>query len=180
MRITFSSFCVAASLAVAACANPATKDSKSADVDTHLVMGDIPASDPRELAEFKAATSKLYQMKEKAFRENKVDPIVKRFYAANVVSVGPSGKPEVGREALTKGYNEVVPRYEVKVEPVYSYVNGNAGWDWANFRVKPKDPKSTEKPFSFVILFLWSKVNGQWVSAGDAYVVGEFPKTAAK
>ena len=44
------------------------------------------------------------------------------------------------------------------------------------FGLRSVDRNSREKPFSFVILFLWVKVDGKWVSAGDAYVVGSFPK----
>lgn len=139
--------------------------------------GAIPAPSATELSAFKAATRKLYDMKEKAFAEGKPDPIVNRFYAANAVSVGPEGKPYEGRAAYMANYKKVVSSYKVKVEPMHSYVNGNAGWEWANFRVAPKDPASTEKPFNFVILFLWTKVKGQWISAGDAYVVGEFPNS---
>lgn len=138
------------------------------------VVGAIPAPDAAELAAFKAETRKLYDMKEKAFAEGKIDPIVNRFYAENAMSVGPDGKPYAGRAAFAESYAKVVPPFKVKVEPVHSYVNGNTGWEWANFRVSPKDPNSTEKPFTFAILFLWAKVGGQWVSAGDSYVVGEF------
>jgi hypothetical protein len=51
-------------------------------------------------------------------------------------------------------------------------VNGNAGWDWADFRVTPSDPKSP--PFTFAILFLWAKVDGQWMCKGDFFVNGSF------
>jgi hypothetical protein len=46
-------------------------------------------------------------------------------------------------------------------------VNGDAGWDWANFYVTPDDPK--EKPFSFKILFLWERIDGEWWCKGDFY-----------
>ena len=158
--------------AAEAAANTATP----ADVVTDMTVGAIPAPDAAELAAFKAATRKLYDFKEKAFAEGKADPLVNRFYAENATSVGPEGKPYEGRAAYKANYEKVVAAYNVKVEPIRSYVNGNAGWEWANFHVTPKDPNSKEKPFTFVILFLWTKVDGQWVSAGDAYVVGQFPK----
>ncbi len=142
----------------------------------HKVTGDIPAPNPRELAAFKAATAKLYALKEEAFAKNQVAPIVERFYAKNAVSMGPEGKPEEGREEFTTSYNAVVPSKNVKVVPIHSWVSGNAGWEWANFHVSSKDPKSEEKPFTFGILFLWAKVKGDWVSAGDMFVVGGFPE----
>lgn len=147
----------------------------AAPVQAQRAAGAIPEANASELAAFKAETRKLYDMKEKAFADGKIDPIVNRFYAANALSVGPDGKPYEGRTAFAQSYSKVVQPYNVKVEPFRSYVNGNTGWEWANFRVMPKDPASTEKPFTFVILFLWTKVSGEWVSAGDSYVVGEYP-----
>ena len=169
----------ALALAIAFCAAEPALAADSAPIP-HAVIGDIPLPDARELAAFKAATRKLYDLKVKAFAENQVAPIVERFYARNAVSMGPEGKPEVGREEFTKSYSEVVPPHFVKVVPVYSWVSGNAGWEWANFHVSPKDPASGEKPFTFGILFLWARVKSQWVSAGDMYVNGGFPEPAAR
>jgi ketosteroid isomerase-like protein len=137
-------------------------------------VGDLPAPDVKELAAFKKEIRALYDLKEKAFAEGNADPIVDRFYAANAVSVGPEGKPAIGRDAFRKEYQEVVQNHTVKVESVYSYVKGDLGWDWANFHVASKDGK--EAPFTFVILFLWAKSGGHWVSAGDAYVTGVLPE----
>lgn len=142
---------------------------------TPTVIGTVPAPDAQELLAFQAATRKLYDLKEKAFSDGKVGPIVERFYAENARSIGPDGKPYQGRAAFTENYAKLVPNYVVKVEPASAYVSGNAGWEWANFRVMPKDPASAEKPFTFAILFLWMKVGGDWVCAGDFYTIGEFP-----
>ena len=168
---------IAALALVAGCTKTPTQPAAAPDapVDLTMTAGAIPASDPVELAAFQAATRKLYDFKEKAFAEGKADPIVNRFYAENAISVGPDGKPHEGRAAFLENYKQVVVPYTVKVEPVHAFVKGDAGWEWANFRVTPKDPQSAEKPFSFAILFLWTKVGGQWVSAGDSYVLGEFP-----
>ena len=165
---------LAIAMACASIAAPAV--AQSAPPLPHKVMGDIPAPNPRELAAFKAATAKLYALKVEAFAKNQVAPIVERFYAKNAVSMGPEGKPEEGRAEFTASYNAVVPAHKVKVVPIHSWVSGNAGWEWANFHVAPKDPKSEEKPFTFGILFLWAKVKGDWVSAGDMFVVGGFPE----
>lgn len=156
--------------AAAALALVAPFAAQAAPVET---VGAIPAPDAAELAAFKAATRALYDLKEKAFAEGKAEPIVNRFYAANAVSVGPEGKPYEGRAEFLKNYQAVVPTAKVKVEPIHSYVKGDTGWEWANFHVTPHDPK--EKPFTFAILFLWSKVDGNWVAAGDFYTVGGFP-----
>ncbi|MET3473200.1 ketosteroid isomerase-like protein [Novosphingobium sp. 1529] len=140
-------------------------------------MGDIPAPSKAELEAFRKATQALYTLKEQAFAQGAADPIVKRFYANNALSVTPEGKVEQGRAAFTETYNKIVPQYNVKVVPYNTYVNGSAGWDWATFYVTPKDSSSSEKPFSFAILFLWTKVSGRWVCAGDIYVLGSFQAT---
>ena len=58
-----------------------------------------------------------------------------------------------------------------------TYVNGNAGWDWANFHVVPKDPQA--EGFSFKILFLWERIDGEWWCKGDMYVLGAFDVAGA-
>lgn len=158
-------------------ATPAATEAAAEPVDLSGTMGNIPASDPAELAEFKAATSALYDMKVKAFADGKADPIINRFYAENAISAGPEGKPYEGRDAFMESYSKIVPLYNVEVEPVRTFVSGDAGWEWANFHVTPKDP-ATGEPFTFLILFLWTKVDGQWVSAGDFYNIGGFPTEA--
>ena len=67
---------------------------------------------------------------------------------------------------------EVVKSSLVKIDSVHTYVNGNAGWDWADFHVTPTDGKT--KPFTFAILFLWSKVHGEWICKGDYFMNGSF------
>ena len=57
---------------------------------------------------------------------------------------------------------------QVKIHSVYSYVNGNAGWDWADFEVLPLNPRT--QPFTFAILFLWSRESGEWMCKGDFFV----------
>jgi ketosteroid isomerase-like protein len=136
-------------------------------------VGHAIRSDPVELARFKRQIRALYEMKERAFAAGDAAAIVNRFYSRDAISVGPEGKPIMGRAEFMEDYKKVVAKYNVKVQSVRTYVKGDNGYDWANFFVTSKD--NSEKPFSFVILFLWTRVKGQWVSPGDAYVVGQFP-----
>ena len=66
---------------------------------------------------------------------------------------------------------------EVRIVSFDTHVNGNAGWDWADFHVTPADAKVA--PFTFKILFLWEKVNGEWWCKGDMYVVDKSAAPAA-
>ena len=132
------------------------------------------SADSPELAAFKKAIRAKYDLKEKAFANHDAETIVTQFYAADVISVegGSNGGIYVGRDQIRPLYERVVKDSLVKVDSVYTYVNGNAGWDWTDFHVRFTDGKT--KPFTFALLFLWAKENGQWICKGDYFVTGSF------
>jgi ketosteroid isomerase-like protein len=137
-------------------------------------VGDLPKASPGEVAEFRRQVDALYRMKEEAFAREDADAIVDRFYARDAITFGPEGKPVIGRDAFRDEYRDVVKVANVKVEPFAGHVGKDAAWEWVNFRAFPRD--RTQKPFTFIMLFVFAKKDGQWVSGGDAYTVGEFPK----
>jgi hypothetical protein len=158
----------ATSLAAAGCAAPSVKPATDASVAV---------SKDEALASFKAAIREKYDLKEKAFAENDAETIVTKFYASDARSVSANdAHTYAGVDEFRKTYSEVVPTANVKIESVETYLNGDAGWDWANFHVTPKD--ASAPPFTFMILFLWSKENGEWISKGDFYSLGEFASHA--
>ena len=134
---------------------------------TPAVRAESPA-----LIAFKKAIRAKYNMKEKAFAAHDAETILTRFYAEDAFSVGEGFGIFNGRKELRPLYEQAVNEYTVKVTSMHTYVNGNAGWDWADFYVMPVDPK--EKPFMLAILFLWSKSGGEWMCKGDFYVKGSF------
>lgn len=123
--------------------------------------------------DFRRQVDALYRMKEQAFATEDADKIVEQFYSADAVAFGPEGKPVIGRPAFRDEYREVVKIANVRVEPVYSHIGTDAAWEWVNFRATPKD--TSQKPFTFIMLFVFAKQDGKWISGGDAYTVGEFP-----
>ena len=125
-----------------------------------------------ELDAFNSAIRIKYDMKEAAFAANDPEPILTRFYHPDVISTGPDGSTHVGRSELRPIYEEVISG-EVRIESYQSFVSGDAGWDWVNFHVTPP-AESGEAPFSFKMLFLWQRENGEWWSHGEMYVMGEF------
>lgn len=125
-----------------------------------------------ELTDFKTAIRAKYDIKEQAFADGVAEPIVSRFYSEEVISVDNEGDTHRGRSELRPMYEELTKTATVKVESVHTKVKGDMGWDWANFHVTPRDPDAA--PFSFKILFLWEKIDGEWWCAGDMYVLGEF------
>jgi ketosteroid isomerase-like protein len=126
--------------------------------------------DSPELQAFKKAIRAKYAVKEKAFAAHDAETIVTRFYSADVISVGEGEGIFVGRDQIRPLYQEVVKDNTVRIDSVYTFVSGNAGWDWADFHVTP----AKGAPFTFAILFLWSKIDGEWMCKGDFFVNGSF------
>ena len=126
--------------------------------------------DSAELTAFKQAIRAKYDMKEKAFHERDGETIVTRFYAPDVLSMGEGSHLHRGRDELRKVYTTPdVINSEVRIVSLHTHVNGNAGWDWADFHVTPAD--KAVAPFTFKILFLWERIDGEWWCKGDMYVV---------
>ena len=161
------SLLASAMLGAATLATPAVAAAPAA------VVGDLPKASPADMAEFRRQVDALYRLKEAAFVKEDADTIVDRFYTRDAIAFGPEGKPVIGREASREEYRNVVKIATVKVEPVAAHVGQDAAWEWVNFRAFPKD--KTQKPFTFIMLFVFAKKGGQWVSGGDAYTLGEFP-----
>lgn len=126
----------------------------------------------RELAEFKVAIRAKYDMKEQAFRDHDPEPILTRFYAPTAISTDNEGKTRIGREQLRPVYEEVIGSL-VRIESYATFVSGDAGWDWVNFHVS-FPPGVDENPFTFKMLFLWERIDGEWWSQGEMYVLGEY------
>lgn len=140
-----------------------------------LAMGTAMASDPdAELAAFKQAIRAKYDLKERAFAAHDAETIVTKFYTADVISVGEGEGVYVGRDQIRPLYVDVVRNNKVKIESVHTFVKGDAGWDWTDFHVYPTDGKTA--PFTFAILFLWTKIDGQWMCKGDFFVNGSLAK----
>lgn len=153
---------IALDVPVALAAGPAAAKASSAEVK-------FPA--------FQKSIGSLYAMKERAWATGDVKTIVDRFYAPDAVSVG-EGEPNVlvGRAQFLIAYRRYLRDVtSVRIESVRAFVNGNSGWDWANFYFTPKPAKARDYPPSPIrILFLWSKRQGRWVCEGEMFVNGKF------
>ncbi len=171
MRLTARFPCCIA-LALVAAFNIVLACGAEAAPATVAAAGAAASKDSPQLTAFKKAIRAKYDLKEKSFAAHDAETIVTQFYASDVISAGEGEGIFVGRDAIRPLYQEVVKDNTVKVESVHTFVNGNAGWDWADFHVYPADPKN--KPFTFAILFLWAKVDGQWICKGDFFMTGSF------
>ncbi len=136
-----------------------------------VVAAPAPAAGDADLIAFKHAIRAKYDLKEKAFAEHDADTIVTKFYSEDVISIGEGEALTQGREQLRNVYVEVTQTHpnRVKIESFATKVNGDLGWDWADFHVTPED--QTVAPFTFKILFLWERRTGEWICVGDIFVV---------
>lgn len=134
--------------------------------------GSAAMSPEEELAAFKAAIRAKYDMKEQAFRDNDPEPILTRFYADTAISTDNAGVTHIGRAELRPVYEEVIGSF-VEIESFSTSVRGDSGWDWVNFHVS-FPPEANMDPFTFKMLFLWERIDGEWWSQGEMYVMGEF------
>jgi hypothetical protein len=130
------------------------------------------SSDAAALTAFKKAIREKYDMKEKAFATHDAETIVTRFYTKDAISAGQDFGIFVGRDELRPMFAKDVNLYKVKITSVHTIVRGDAGWDWVDFGVIPVDAK--EKPFMLAMLFLWTKIDGEWMCQGDFYINGSF------
>jgi len=141
-----------------------------------LAASAVAAEDDAALAAFKKAIRAKYDMKEQAFADHDPEPIVMKFYSEDVISVGEGEAMVRGRDELRKLYVEIVQNHpnRVQVESFATKVEGNLGWDWADFHVTPEN--TSVAPFTFKILFLWERRDGEWICTGDIFVVDK-PRT---
>jgi len=163
-----------AATAVLICSHSVAMAAESAPPTTAAAAKKAASAESPELTAFKKAIRAKYDLKEKAFADHDAETILTKFYTQDVISVEGTadGGIYVGREQIRPLYERVVKDSLVKVESVHTFVNGDSGWDWADFHVTFTDGKT--KPFTFAILFLWTKMNGEWMCKGDYFVMGSF------
>lgn len=167
--LTLSTAAAAAAAGSADAAAPASAAARSAPASVAAASAAASAETP-ELIAFRRAIHARYAIKERAFADHDAETIVTQFYTPDVISVGEGEGIYVGRDAIRPLYQDVVKNNHVKIDSVYSFVKGDTGWDWTDFHVQPTDGKTA--PFTFVILFLWTKVDGVWMCKGDFFVNG--------
>jgi hypothetical protein len=146
--------------------------SVSAENATSQPVTAAAVADAPDLAAFKKVIREKYDLKEKAFAAHDPEPILTQFYAEDAVSVGVGFGIYKGRAQLRPLYEGAVKDLTVKVTSRHTVLNGDAGWDWADFYVTPVD--TTQPPFNLVIIFLWSRENGAWICKGDFFAEGDF------
>ncbi len=133
----------------------------------------VRADETAELEEFKKAIRAKYDIMEAGWATDSPELIYDQFFAADARGLA-ADEPRSykGRAQFKEMYDDVALRGEIRIESVDTYVNGDAGWDWANMYARYHD--ESVEPFTVMFLFLWSREEGEWMSKGEIYVVGEF------
>lgn len=126
-----------------------------------------------ELIEFKKAIRAKYDIMEAGWATDSPELIYDQFFADDARGLA-ADEPRSykGRAQFKEMYDDVALRGEIKIESVDTFVNGDAGWDWANMHARYHD--ESVEPFTVMFLFLWSREDGEWMSKGEIYVVGKF------
>lgn len=128
---------------------------------THAPMLD----DGSQLVAFKKAIRLQYDLKENSWAAHDADAIIANFYAVNAIEAGAAGDVSVGRDQIKPGLAEAVNSGTVKIRSVYTFVAGDAGWDWTDFALYSADKKVKEG--ALTVLFLWARIQGQWRCMGE-------------
>lgn len=131
------------------------------------------ATSNEELAAFKKATQSKYNVMERGFEIGDLDTIVSIYTSDGLVSTGEGFDVFLDRDSLIQSFSPFLS-YTVKVNPIYSNVKGDLGYQWCNFYMYEKGTNNQPEKYKF--LFLWEKINGEWYVKGDMYVRGEFEK----
>lgn len=128
--------------------------------------GAVWQSNPEELAEFRAATRALYDLQERAIADGDADIIANSFFAADAVAFGGDGVVFRDRPSWVAIFKSFVEGFSaMRIVSHYPFVRGDAGWDYATMINTAKDGGVIH----LAIVFLWTRVDGRWICAGNAY-----------
>lgn len=153
----------------------------AADVRPIPVFKHAPSA---ELDAFRRAIRAQYDLKERAWAAGDHMALVNGFYSSTAFTAA-EGEPKFfaqGRAQFLDLYKTyVADTTRIRIESIHTHVNGNMGWDWANFYADVKPAKLKNYPPSPVrILFVWEKIAGKWMCAGDVVLLGTFDTVAGK
>lgn len=114
----------------------------------------------KDLDKFRVVLREKYDLHCKCFQDRNPEPLFDNFFTKDALWAA-QGYPELNGSAEMRPFFEVVTEnYLVAIEPVKTFVCGDAGWDFVNYPVMPRD--NDEKPWTFRVLFCWIRRDGQW------------------
>lgn len=119
------------------------------------------AAAPSEMQQFTAAINAKYRLHVAAFEAGDPEPILQHFFTADALWEYHGYPRREGREQLRRLFDEVIRSDRVAVQSIRSYVNGDNGWDYADYTVTPRD--TTKSAWVFRQIFCWVRIEGEWL-----------------
>jgi len=129
-----------------------------------------------ELAAFKQAIRAKTISRNRRLPRTNAETIVTKFYSADVVSVGEGEGVFIGRDAIRPLYSgsrqEQQGQSRVHSKPSSRAMRLGLG------RLPRVSTDGKTEPFTFAIVFLWTRVNGEWLCKGDSFGEGQLQGSA--
>ena len=114
-----------------------------------------------EMAAFRAAIDAKYALHVAAFEAGDPEPILNHFFTEDALWEYAGYPRRVGRAELRELFDAVIAKDRVAVRSIRSFVNGDCGWDYADYPVTPRDPAVA--PWVFRQMFYWVRREGDWL-----------------
>ena len=89
----------------------------------------------------------------------------------DVISTDPEGHTHIGREALQPIYEEVIASWSGSNHSILLLMETPDG---IGLILRDLSSEIDAEPFIFKMLFLWERIDGEWWSHEQMYVLGEF------
>lgn len=124
-----------------------------------VARGDEDALTPEQRA-FASALRERYAIHVKAMDAADVESLLS-FFTDDAIWVGSGWPTRAGRSQLRELFTEVAGTATVVCRSLYTYVDGDTGWDFVDYAVTPRDPSVT--PWIFRTAFQWVRREGSWL-----------------
>ena len=134
-----------------------------------------------DLAAFRQAIGLKYAQRCQGVKDRNAQKDVASYYHPDVVAiVARPGQPEVmlghaGLEALYGGL-AAARSFNLTITSVKSYVNGDSGWDIANFTINPEGEPGMDyiagERAEFGLLTNWARIDGDWRATSEVSFAG--------
>lgn len=117
--------------------------------------------DELETAAFRKAIAIKYALHVEAFENCDPEPILTQFFTRDALWEYAGYPRQTGRQALRELFETVIHADTVTVRSIQSFVQGDAGWDYADYFVTPRDTRTP--PWVFRQIFCWVRLDGDWL-----------------
>lgn len=125
-----------------------------------------------ERAAFKAAIDEQHLLLTEAFERGDAQLVANRVFGRGAWLIGDGESAAIDGPAIGEVFAGFVGKYHWRSESVRYDVSGRIGYDFANAVMRSMQG---DEILLFKLLFVWEKVDKEWVAAGQMYVTGAYP-----